>query len=209
MALINANNGSALSGLVGRVVIVNTKWGSYMRSAPQYSDSSWTGRQKVHRQRFKTVNAFCRQFKDTVIAQIWNDPRERVCGHGRFLKANMPAFSSEGMLTDPFLIKLSTGKLEVPQHLQLAAADGSGGSIEVTWPDGGSGARWHDELMVVSSGEGYYSDILNTGILRGHKGGSFALPALKAKASHLYLFFGSRDRKNYSQSECHELDFAG
>jgi hypothetical protein len=59
--------------------------------------------------------------------------------------------------------------------------------------------------MAISAGEGYYSDILNTGILRGQKGGSFALPELKVAASHLYLFFGSKDRRSYSGSECYPL----
>lgn len=207
MALINANNGSALSGLVGRVVIVKTRWGSYMRSAPNYSESSWTGKQKVHRQRFKTVNAFCRQFKETVIPQIWNDPRERVCGHGRFLKANMPAFDAEGMLTDPFLIRLSTGVLEFPGEFQLVIPQQVGEPFKVSWPNADSGVRTRDELMVISSGEGKYSDILNTGILRGNKGGTFNLPQLKTEASHLYLFFGSKDRKNYSESVCYALDY--
>lgn len=205
MALINASNGGSLSGLVGRVVIVKTRWGSYMRSAPQYSNSSWTGKQKVHRQRFKIVNAFCKQFKETVIAQIWNDPLERVSGHGRFLKANMPAFSAQGELTNPAKIQLSTGTLEFAQGLQLVKPVAQGDPIRVSWPSSGSGIRSRDELMVVSAGEGYYSDILNTGILRGHKGGTFMLPELKAAASHLYLFFGSRDRKSYSASECFEL----
>jgi hypothetical protein len=205
MALINESNGSSLSGLVGRVVIVKTKWGSYMRSAPQYSNSSWTGQQRTHRQRFKMVNSFCNQFKNTVIAQIWNDPRERVSGYGRFLKANMPAFSAEGELIDPSLIQLSAGKLELPEGLQLIAPEAKGSPVKVSWPSGDSGVRWHDELMVVSAGQGSYSDILNTGILRGQKGGAFVLPELKSEATHLYLFFGSKDRKNYSASECFTL----
>lgn len=206
MALINASNGSSLSGLVGRVVIVKTKWGSYMRSAPQYSKSSWTGNQQVHRQRFKVVNAFCKQFKETVIAQVWNDPSQRVSGYGRFLKANMKAFSAQGELTDPFRVQLSAGELELPQGLQLAKPELPGSPVNVNWPDSGSGVRSRDELMVVSTGEGFYSEILNTGILRGQKGGSFMLPELKAEATHLYLFFGSRDRRSYSGSECFGLN---
>lgn len=205
MALINANDGSSLSGLVGRVVIVKTKWGSYMRSAPQYSKSSWTDGQKVHRQRFKRVSEFCRQFRDTVIPQIWNDTNVRASGHALFLKANMQAFSSQGELKDPALVKLSTGELEFPQGLQLSAAQMMEGRLTVSWPDAGSGIRSRDELMAIVAGNGQYSDILNTGILRGQKGGSFELPELKSEATHLYLFFGSKDRRSYSDSECYSL----
>lgn len=205
MALINASNGSSLSGLVGRVVIVKTKWGSYMRSAPQYSKSSWTNSQKVHRQRFKMVSEFCRQFRETVIPQIWNDDNERASGYALLLKANMPAFSSQGELKDPALVKLSTGMLEFPQGVQLSTAQITEGRVIVSWPNAGAGIRTRDELMVISAGEGHYSDILNTGILRGQKGGSFALPVLKSAATHVYLFFGSKDRRNYSGSECFSL----
>ncbi|MGE5395371.1 MAG: hypothetical protein ACM3P1_11560 [Candidatus Saccharibacteria bacterium] len=206
MALINENNGSSLSGLVGRVVIVKTKWGSYMRSAPQYSKSSWTDSQKIHRLRFKMVSEFCLKFRETVIPQIWKDPNERASGYALFLKANMPAFSSQGELTDPALVKLSTGVLEFPNGLQLTLDQLMNGRLTVSWPDAGSGVRTRDELMVISTGEGYYSDIMNTGILRGQKGGSFGLPELKAAASHLYLFFGSKDRRSYSGSECFTLN---
>jgi hypothetical protein len=205
MALINTNDGSSLSGLVGRVVIAKTKWGSYMRSAPQYSKSSWTNSQKVHRQRFKTVSEFCRQFRETVIPQIWNDANQRASGYALFLKANMPAFSSQGELKDPALVKLSTGVLEFPQELQLSTTPIMESFLNISWPVAGSGIRTRDELMVISAGEGYYSDILNTGILRGQKGGSFELPKLKSKATHVYLFFGSKDRRSYSGSECYLL----
>lgn len=205
MALINETNGSSLSGLVGRVVVVKTKWGSYMRSAPQYSKSSWTDGQKVHRQRFKRVSEFCRQFRETVIPQIWKDTNVRASGYALFLKANMQAFSSQGELTDPARVKLSTGVLEFPQGLQLNAAQLMEGRLTVSWPDAGSGIRWRDELMAIAAGEGHYSDILNTGILRGQKGGSFELPELKTDATHLYLFFGSKDRRSYSDSECYSL----
>jgi hypothetical protein len=206
MALINASNGSSLSGLVGRVVIVKTKWGSYMRSAPQYSKSSWTKGQKTHRQRFKVVSSFCRQFRETVIPQIWKDENERASGYALFLKANMPAFSSQGELTDPALIKLSTGVLELPPGIQLDTTQLMEGPLKVSWPEAGSGIRTRDELMVISTGNGIYSDILNTGILRGQKGGSFLLPELKEEATHVYLFFGSKDRRSYSKSECFTLN---
>lgn len=205
MALINSTNDSSLSGLIGRVVVVKTKWGSYMRSAPQYSKSSWTDSQKVHRQRFKRVSEFCRQFRDTVIPQIWNDTNVRASGYALFLKANMQAFSSQGELKDPALVKLSTGVLEFPQGLQLNTTQMKEGRLTVGWPEAGSGTRSRDELMAIAAGEGHYSDILNTGILRGQKGGSFELPELKTDATHLYLFFGSKDRRSYSGSECFPL----
>jgi len=207
MALIKPGNGSSLSGLVGGVVIVQTKRGSYMRSAPQYSKSSWTPTQKLHRQRFKKVSQFCNQFKDTVISQIWNGADERMTGRALFLKANMAAFSPEGELPDPTMIKLSTGSLNIPGGLNLERVEGDGRAVKVSWlKDGSGGMRMRDELMVVSIGEGVYSEILNTGLLRGLWGGNFEMPVIPASATHVYLFFASRDRRSYSASECFALD---
>lgn len=203
MAIIKPGNGSSLSGLVGGVVIVQTKRGSYMRSTPKYTKSSWTEKQKAHRQRFKMVSKFCNQFKDTVISQIWKGADERISGRSLFLSANMAAFSPEGELTEPTRLQLSTGTLTLPQGLQLSRIEGSDKSIRMSWlKDGSGGMSLRDELMIVSEGEGVYSEILNTALLRGHLGGSFELPDLFASATHLYLFFGSRDRRSYSGSEC-------
>lgn len=206
MALIKAGNGSSLSGLVGSVVIVQTKSGSYMRGAPNYSNSSWTKKQRAHRERFKKVSKFVKQFKERLLPQIWNEADERLSGHALFLKMNMAAFSAEGELTAPSKLKLSTGMLDLPQEMQLSEPETQGSPIRISWINGAiGGVRMYDELMVISSGGGLYSDILYTGILRGNKGGAFELPPLEVTPTHLYLFFGSRDRRSYSVSECFEV----
>jgi hypothetical protein len=203
MALIKPGNGSSLSGLVGGVVIVQTKSGSYMRGAPQYNEKSWTPNQLAHRQRFKKISKFCKQFKETILAQIWKDADQRMCAHALFLKTNMPAFSAEGEMNAPLKLKLSTGILDFPQPLQLNRVALQDDTFMVSWEnDGSGGVRMRDELMVVSAGGGVYSDIIYTTHLRGNKGGSFTLPELPADTSHLYLFFGSKDRRDYSASEC-------
>ena len=206
MALIKPGNGSSLSGLVGGVVVVQTKRGSYMRGAPRYSKSSWTEKQQLHRERFKKVSKFCNQFKETVIRQIWKYADERTSGRGLFLKANMAAFSPEGELADPAKLQLSIGNLTIPEGLQLSRVEGNCRAVKVSWlKDGSGGFNLRDELMVVSSGEGVYSQILTTGLLRGQLGGTFELPVIPASATHVYLFFASSDRRSYSASECFEV----
>ena len=207
MAIIKPGNGSSLSGLVGGVVIVQTKRGSYMRSTPKYTKSSWTEKQKAHRQRFKMVSKFCNQFKETVISQIWKGADEWISGRSLFLKTNMAAFSPQGELAEPARLQLSTGPLTLPQGLELSLIEGEDRTVTVSWLKGSSGGMsLRDELMVVSAGEGIYSEILNTGLLRGHLGGTFELPEVPASATHLYLFFGSRDRRSYSVSECFAMN---
>ena len=205
MALIKSGNGSSLSGLVGSVVIVQTKRGSYMRSAQNYTASSWTEKQRAHRQRFKKVGTFCTQFKETVISQIWNDADEWMSGRALFLKTNMAAFSPEGELRDPAKLQLSTGMLNLPGGLNLSSVEGENNVVRVSWVKDSSGSA-RDGLMVLSAGGGVYSEILDTGILRSSLGGTFQLPEIPASATHLYLFFASRNRRSYSGSECLALD---
>jgi hypothetical protein len=62
-----------------------------------------------------------------------------------------------------------------------------------------------DKLMVISSGEGYYSAMVATGLTRGDQVGTFELPELPVPATHIYLFFESLDQRYYSDSICLEI----
>ena len=67
------------------------------------------------------------------------------------------------------------------------------------------GVHLFDELMVISAVDGNYSEITATGLVRKALKGSFKLPDLPAAATHIYLFFGSKDHQDYSESVCFEV----
>jgi hypothetical protein len=161
----------------------------------------------LNQKRFAQVMRFCGLFKDTLIPQIWNEAAINTSGFRLFQKSNSPAFGKDGSLMDPKLIRLSTGKLTLPQGLQAGKAEVGGSVIEVSWPEDlhMGGIHLKDELMVISAGDGQYSEVKATGILREQLNGSFELPELFAPATHVYLFFESKDRKNYSESICFEV----
>lgn len=207
MAKVLGGIASSLSGKAEGTVFVQFNGGVYTRRAPRYSKSSWTANQAAARKRFAAINHFCRQFNDSVIPQIWKPAAVRMGGHAFFLKTNMAAFDSEGNLMDPVMLKLSTGKLTWPDDFKVNKLIGESQTIVVSWSEDQvlGGIHLKDELIVVSTGQGMFSDILETGIARGMLHGSFELPNLDVQASHLYLFFGSRDRRNYSESRCYEL----
>lgn len=207
MAKIKGGIGLELSGKVGGLVFVQFNGGAYMRSAPKRKKNSWSPNQLLSQQRFGLINNFCREFKYSVIPPIWNVAAEKMSGYALFLKTNMPAFAPDGSLSDPKLIRLSTGKLTLPQGLTAGRPEVEGSVVEVSWHKDQllGGIHLMDELMVVSSGDGQYSDLLETGILRGQLTGSFKLPELTTRATHIYLFFGSKDHRNYSESICFEV----
>lgn len=207
MAKVLGGIASSLSGKAEGTVFVQFNGGVYTRRAPQYRKSSWTPNQAAARKRFAAINHFCRQFNDSVIPLIWKPSAIKMGGHAFFLKSNMSAFDQEGSLLDAKLLKLSTGKLTWPDDFNVKRKEGQPDTIEVSWAVDQvlGGIHLKDELIVISTGEGKYSDILETGITRGMLTGSFDLPKLEAETSHLYLFFGSRDRRNYSESRCMEI----
>ena len=205
MTLLKQGTGSALTGMVGPIVIAEWMGKTYMRSAPKRKvKNSWSPQQQLHRKRFNLVNAFCKQFREFLIPQIWNDAAERMSGYALFLKTNMPAFAADGSLTDPKLIRLSTGKLPMVEQLIAERSAPGSNTITVSWSKSivWGGIRSKDELMVVSAGNGKYSEITGTGIIRYALNGSFELPIEPASATHIYLFFGSKDRRDYSESVC-------
>jgi hypothetical protein len=208
MTLIRQQPESTLTGMVGPIVIAQWKGKTYMRSAPKRKvKNSWSPEQLAHRKRFKAVIAFCKQFKEFLIPQIWNDAADRMSGFALFLKTNMPAFDVDGKLTDPKLIRLSTGKLPLVEELKAERSAPGSNTINVSWKRSSEmgGIRSKDELMVVSAGDGKYSEITGTGIIRYAYSGSFELPFEPASATHIYLFFGSKDRRDYSESVCFDL----
>ncbi|HLN72207.1 MAG TPA: hypothetical protein VK205_02855 [Prolixibacteraceae bacterium] len=193
-----------LSGKLGNMVFVHRQGKTYIRRAPQRKKDSSTPAMLLNQQRFAQIMKFCGLFKTTVIPRVWNQSAQGTSGFRLFQKVNSPAFSADGTLTDVSQIQLSTGNLTLPQGLKVSRKSTGSSTINVSWevdPVLG-GLHLKDELLAVSAGEGQYSDIIDTDITRGSLGGNFELPAEPSTVTHLYLFFGSRDGKDYSPSIC-------
>lgn len=199
--------GSRLSGKADGKVYVQLNGQTITRSLPRRTKDSWTPGMLQNLQRFKAVNSFCAQFKTSVIPQIWKGVDKRMSGYALFLKSNMAAFAPDGSLEDVKKIKLSIGKLPFPQGLEACRSEEDEQMIEVSWPKemNVGGIHMKDELMVISARDGEYSDIMVTGITKADLKGTFELPALFSESSHLYLFFGSKDHREYSESVCYEI----
>jgi len=207
MAKIRQGMESFLSGKIGDKVYVFRDGKTYVRSAPKRKKDSSTPAMLLNQKRFGAIMKFCGQFKDALIPQIWNPAAEMTSGFRMFQKANSPAFAKDGSLIDPKLLRLTTGKLILPNGFTAGRPEVGGSIIEVSWledPNLG-GIPLQDELMVISVADGQYSDITVTGITRNELNGSFELPVKPLNATHIYLFFESKDQRNYSESVCFEI----
>lgn len=211
MAKVMDGASSKLSGKADGRVYVQFNGGTYTRSLPRRTKDSTSPGMRLNQQRFKAVNSFCAQFKTSVIPQIWNGMDKRMSGYALFLKSNMAAFGADGSLEDVKKIKLSTGKLPFPEGFEARRSEENVNRIEVSWPREMhvGGLHMRDELMVISSCEDAYSDITPTGITKADLKGTFELPATPLPHApcpmHIYLFFSSKDHREYSESVCFEV----
>jgi len=207
MAKVKEGARTMLSGKADGLVYVQFNGGTYTRKVPKRKKDAWSPGMLLNLQRFKEVNSFCGQFKYSVIPQIWNGAAIKMSGYAFFLKSNMSAFAPDGSLGDPKKIRLSTGNLSWPLGLEARRSEADANTIEVNWPKylNVGGIHLKDELMFISAADGSYSELTYTGIVRLDLNGSFELPQLPIAATHLYLFFGSKDRQDYSESVCFEI----
>lgn len=207
MAQVRDIFGTGISGKLNQVVFYQRKGKTFVRSLPVKRVKTCSVAQQRNKRRFGAMIRFSSLFRYVVIPQIWNQASKTLNGKQLFMKTNAQAFDAEGNIADPQLVQLSTGKLTLPEEITVKPQEAGSTRMNVSWyPDFGGGelAYW-DELMVISYGEGQYSDIKATNIHRGENNGVFDLPSLQVPVTHLYLFFGSLDKRHYSSSVCVEI----
>ncbi|HET6556791.1 MAG TPA: hypothetical protein VFG54_05715 [Prolixibacteraceae bacterium] len=203
MAKVEDILSNKISGRVGNVVYATVNGQTVVRSLPRTNPDKRTPAQLRNQERFRLIHGFCAPFKRVLIPQIWNAQAKTDNGYNLFVKTNTPAFGPDGELTDPKKIRLSIGNLPLPEQIQVHRIEGSQ-HIQVSWQKSASlgGLTLKDKLMVISAGEGSFSEMMATGIKRVDLGGTFELPELALTATHIYLFFESLDQRFYSESVC-------
>ena len=206
MARMKRNVGELVSGKIGNVVFYQRYGKSYVRAAPKKRES-YTEEQLLYRQRLQKASALWRSLKSEEISKIWNTAAELMNGYAWFMKANLPALAMDGTLIDAKLIKVSDGKLPMPQELKAGRMAGDEAALTVSWQNDPhcNAERLKDEWMAMSYAEGKFSKIIATGLKRADLQGSFTLPAKPVNATHVYLFTTSEDGEGYSESICVEV----
>lgn len=210
MAQVKDIFGTGISGKLNQMVFYQRNGKTYVRALPVRRKNTVSPGELRNKQRFGAMLKFARIFKFGVIPQIWSQASRTLTGNQLFIKTNKGAFDAEGNIPDVKRVQLSTGNLLLPDDMVVKRKEEGSSTMVVNWypdPGGGITAYW-DELMVIGYGEGLYSNIKATAIHRGENGGTFELPALETSISHLYLFFGSMDKRHYSPSVCFECQLS-
>jgi len=206
MAKVEDILSNKISGRVGNVVYATLNGQTIVRSLPKTNPDKRTPAQLRNQERFRLIHQFCAPFKRILIPQIWNGHAKTDNGYNLFVKTNTPAFGLDGELTDPKKIRLSIGNLPLPEQMEVHRIEGSQ-RIQMSWQKSRTlgGLTLKDKLMVISAGEGRFSELKATGLKRYDLGGTFELPEMASPATLVYLFFESLDQRYYSESVCLEI----
>lgn len=199
--------GGILKGKVGGTVYTEWNGIEVVRSLPRRSKNGWTDKQLLHRQRFAAINAYCARYKYSLIPLIWNLAAENGHGYNLFVKANSPAFSLDGTLTEVDKLHFSAGKLPMPQQFKAKRSDNDASKVEVRWvnDENLSYVFSHDELMMVAGYPDHFSAPIATGILREAGEALIDLPEDAENISGIWLFFRAYKKDGYSGDPYFEI----
>lgn len=209
MARVNNVIGKALSGRIGNIVFVNLGGSTYARSLPrERKPSEWSAEQKKHRKCFAGVVKYASRMMVPFIKPIWNiaEPNSKR-GFNQFVKANKPAFGTNGNVIDPGLLRFSAGSLPLPVGLNATLSTSNSNGITVNWKNPiGDSASNNDRLMVVF----YYRHELlvpvEAGFNRKDEQAQIPIPENPGKEIFLFLFFKSEDETLYSKDQAFKIE---
>lgn len=191
--------GGIVVGKVGGTVYSVWNGIETIKSVPQHSKSSWTDKQKLHRQRFKAINEYCGKNR-SLIYTIWNMAAENGHGYNLFLKANTPAFVQDGELAFKDKLHFSAGSIPLPYQIGAKRSEGDPSKVHVNWADEAYFAylHTHDELMMVCAYPDRFTQLIATGVLRRTGAALIDLPANPETITDIWLFFRAPKNEAYS-----------
>jgi len=209
MARVNNIIGKALSGRIGNIVFVNLGGSTYARSLPrERKPSEWSTDQKKHRKCFAGVVKYASRMMVPFIKPIWNiaEPNSKR-GFNQFVKANKPAFGTNGNVIDPGLLRFSAGSLPLPAGLNAILSTLQSKIIAVNWKNQIAGsAVSNDRLMVVFYNTHELLVPVETGFTRKDEQTQIPIPENHGKEIYLYLFFKSEDESLYSNEQVFKIE---
>lgn len=176
---------------------------TYYRRRPGHYRDARTPVQQLQRKRLPAVVAFYQNLKDTFLARIWRVAAlpNGCSGYNMFVKHNIQAFDSEGVISDYSKITLSAGTLPLPGSIRVEKTGEH--EVRIHWDDTlpVSYSRQEDRLFAAAiySSNPFEVHFPETkGICRQDLSASLILTNLPEDEIHLYLFFGSKQPENYS-----------
>lgn len=180
---------------------------SYYRRKPPKEKIAFSAKMQQQQERVAGIAAIHQAMKAVGINGIWTKAAKPLGlnGYNLLVRTNSPAFSGEGEISDFEKLTLTTGRLQLPDHLQMSAAED--GEIVFTWennPNPYPITHDSDRLVIalMKKGRSFTIKLPNIGDWeRKHCRAVIRLPTELKAYSHLYCFFCSATGEEVSRSK--------
>lgn len=208
MARVTNGLGRALSGRLDNIVFVKKGDITYVRTLPrERKPSEWSADQIQHRECFAIVVNYASRMMNSFVRPIWNkSATDTKSGFNLFVKANKPAFGTNGIVEDPCMLRFSAGSLALPSNLKVVVSSEVANVITIRWKNQiANPERGHDHLMVVFYSSNELMKPIQTAFMRKDEQAQLVLPEKTGNEIFLYLFFGSSDQTAYSNDQAFKI----
>ena len=202
MARYQSKGFNRFSGRVGNVIYYKMRGEFYARASPAEVKDCRSELQLYYRERMRGTATFYGVVRQTLLALVWQavGRRKKRSAYNLFVQANIRAFNGTALLYD--LVRFSSGSLGLPHDLQACR---EGDKVRLTWRNEKmlSDERLADELWCVVMMEDMRFRIVTPeaiGSVRRDESAEIELSEERGKRIHLYCFFGSINRCDFSEN---------
>jgi hypothetical protein len=198
-----------ISGSIGPVNGSFWKGIPYLRTKPKGSNKPPTEKQLEHLTRFGACSKFISSIRLKVINPIWEPLAEYMNGFDLFMKTNINSFNEKGELIGFSDLKLSDGKLPLPDNISVTVVNAENRKILVTWDCRNLGGCDSpvDRLQIFLLNGKELIDMNNISFSRISGQAIVALPETAGNKINLYIFFRNLEKNLYSESVWFFVEF--
>ena len=195
-----------IRGKVGNTVFCTMNGKTFARALAVNRNDPNTPKQQAVRSRFRVAVRFYQKLKETSLRDVLDVSAKgtRMNGFSLFMKMNLEAFKANGKIGDFSLLQFSAGKRRGVYELE-AEVDAED-RVTLRWEaDTWDGFGDADDglTVVLLYGNRSFSPVVMEGIgaKRLDEKVTFPLTRRKGTRVHIYCFFGTPDRKAFSNTQ--------
>lgn len=202
MGRIQFGSIGSMNGKVGNIVISSWKGKPYVKSAPGERTAPPTQKEMANRKKWAMAHAWLKPVTNFVREGFKNytETVEGFIAAKSYLLKNAFEGEAPDLIINPALVKVSSGELPLPQHINVT--QNTNKELQFTWDTNDiEFANRYDQVMLLAYDiEGGYAYTRLTGQLRMN--GSDILNVQRGfnRTLHLYIAFVSANRQTRSNS---------
>jgi hypothetical protein len=192
----------SITGKVGNIVISSWKGKPYVKSAPGERKSPLTQKEIANRKKWAMAHAWLQPLTNFVREGFkgYTETVEGFIAAKSYLLKNAFEDSATDLFINPALVKVSSGELPLPQHINVTQTTNK--ELQFTWDTNDiEFTNRYDQVMLLAYDiEGGYAYTRLTGQLRMNGSDTISVQRGFNRTLHLYIAFVSANRATRSNS---------